>query len=266
MSIGLRTQRCVLDRRQRRPRGRDERPVRLILGAGGDPAPERSPSGGGQLLVASSAAASACCGSSLKMRLDQLRCRPACRERWRRPSMASSRTVEPQVGLAGGAVGPVAGEAVLGQDRPDVAVVLRPRGLNGRNDHKDTKNTEETKSIAGVRFMMVPFRSSVFFVSLWCVSVRHGAAPVAAAGADVPGHRAGPPYADRRPAAPRRSPGVRALPRLGGDSRCGPRRVPRPRRGRRGTAVFSRPISLARKALPHDSAIRSCSRLSTARA
>ena len=32
--------------------------------------------------------------------------------------------VEPQVGLAGGAVRAVAGEAVLGQDRPDVAVVF----------------------------------------------------------------------------------------------------------------------------------------------
>ena len=33
--------------------------------------------------------------------------------------------IEPQVGLPRGAVGPVAGEAVLRQDRPDVAVVFR---------------------------------------------------------------------------------------------------------------------------------------------
>ena len=36
--------------------------------------------------------------------------------------------VEPQVGLARGAVGAVAGEAVLGQDRPDVAVVFQLPG------------------------------------------------------------------------------------------------------------------------------------------
>ena len=31
--------------------------------------------------------------------------------------------IEPQVGLAGGAIRPVAGKAVFGQDRPNVAVV-----------------------------------------------------------------------------------------------------------------------------------------------
>ena len=39
--------------------------------------------------------------------------------------------VEPQAGLAGGAVGPVAGEAVLDQERPNVFVVGKVRGGSG---------------------------------------------------------------------------------------------------------------------------------------
>ena len=40
-------------------------------------------------------------------------------------------TIQSQVGLAGGAIGPMAGETVLGQDRPDVAVVFQSRSIGG---------------------------------------------------------------------------------------------------------------------------------------
>ena len=39
--------------------------------------------------------------------------------------------IEAQVGLSRGAIGPVAREAVLGQDRPDVAVVLQGDPIAG---------------------------------------------------------------------------------------------------------------------------------------
>src|SRR5262249_27963457 len=54
--------------------------------------------------------------------------------------------VEPQVGLAGGAVGPVAGEAVLGQDRADVAVVLqllRGPGAGARHETTEAQGRKE---------------------------------------------------------------------------------------------------------------------------
>src|SRR5205807_10405050 len=49
--------------------------------------------------------------------------------------------VEAQVRLAGGAIGTVAGEAVLGKDRPDVAVVLQLLGRAGAGgaNHRGTE-------------------------------------------------------------------------------------------------------------------------------
>ena len=110
--------------------GGDERPVRLVLGPLGDPAPEQSPSARRSASCASSAAASARSGRRSKIRsISSL-------SSGLPGTIASGldgrlALVEPQVGLAGGAVRPVAGEAVLGQDRPDVAVVLDVGGGKG---------------------------------------------------------------------------------------------------------------------------------------
>ena len=56
--------------------------------------------------------------------------------------------VEPQVGLARGAVGPVAGEAVLGQDGPHVAVVfdLLLRGVDGETNRGGTEDAEKRQN------------------------------------------------------------------------------------------------------------------------
>ena len=47
--------------------------------------------------------------------------------------------VEPQAGLPIAAVGTVAGEAVFGKDRPDVAVEREPRGPRGRRSARDRR-------------------------------------------------------------------------------------------------------------------------------
>src|SRR6185437_1312403 len=66
--------------------------------------------------------------------------------------------IEPQVGLARGAVGAVAGEAVFQQNRPDVAVVFDWLGGEGRRrpaggDHQDRQGDNR-----GARPRIVAFR------------------------------------------------------------------------------------------------------------
>ncbi len=130
---------------RRRSHGRDVGPVRLPLGAFRDPAPQRRDLLGREP-----------CATALRERHPSLlvRVEQAGDERAlvRRTGHDGHRArgeralrdllaVEPQAGLAGGLVGTVAREAVLGQDRPHVAVVAevariaRPRG-RPRRQHR----------------------------------------------------------------------------------------------------------------------------------
>ena len=119
----------VLHRRQLGPLRGNERPVRLILGPVGDPALEHVFLRWVSFLVVA--------GGGIEL-LGILGVDPG--DQLARFGVAGRdgagldgrlAAVEPQIGLAGGAVGPVAGEAVLGQDRPDVAVVFQPRSICG---------------------------------------------------------------------------------------------------------------------------------------
>ena len=113
---------CVLHLRRLRSSGRDQRPMRLVLGAFGDPLLERFFLGGGELLV------------GFRRRHHRVGIgRVGARDERALGRLAGDdgivldgdfAFVEAEVGLAGGAVGAVAGEAVLREDRADVAVVL----------------------------------------------------------------------------------------------------------------------------------------------
>ena len=113
----------LLDGRGQRPLGRQERPVRLIRRAGGDPTPE-------------------CLFLCRRQRLVRLgRRHPLLRVV--RENTLNQQTVarfarhdgfgfdgflthiEPQARLARVLIGPMAGETVFGQDRPDVAIELQ---------------------------------------------------------------------------------------------------------------------------------------------
>src|SRR5205823_4122163 len=72
--------------------------------------------------------------------------------------------VQAQAGLAAGAVGAVAGEAVLRQDRPDVTVVL-DRSRGGAN-HRDTEaQRRQEKGMMGT--LLHDVYLLLFSVSLW---------------------------------------------------------------------------------------------------
>ena len=114
--------RLVLHRGQRRAHRRDERPVRLILGAGRDPFASA---------VLSAPAVSVLCerrrrhhvigiGAVIRLTSSLSAGLPGDDRAHLDGGFAA---VEPQVGLAQSAIRTVAGEAILGQDRPDVAVV-----------------------------------------------------------------------------------------------------------------------------------------------
>ena len=109
-SIGLRTQLAFFTA-ARRPHRRNQRPVRLILGPGGDPARETF------LLRPRSAFSSSIGGGIASSEsLERMRRQLAFVRLAGHDGAGFDRllaAIEPQVGLAGGAVRPVAGEAVL---------------------------------------------------------------------------------------------------------------------------------------------------------
>ena len=59
--------------------------------------------------------------------------------------------VEPQVGLSRGAVRAVAGEAVFGQDRPDVAIEAQLFGRRGNRGRKQQEQRDGPKPAGGER-------------------------------------------------------------------------------------------------------------------
>ena len=148
---------------RRGPRRRDERPVRLVLGPFGDPLLEQSPSAAAVSFFFVAGGGITSSGSS---------------ERIRAISSLSSglpgtiaphldgrlALVEPQVGLARGAVGAVAGEAVLGQDRADVAVVL-DRWIGRRQQTKGKERRRNDVAIV-VRSMTDLGKSADFDVAV----------------------------------------------------------------------------------------------------
>ena len=129
---------CVLYGGQGGPNGRDERPQRLVLGPGRDPGLEPLLLGRRELLV------------DRRRRHDfvfvrgedaadhlafvRLARRDGARLDGHLPP------VEPQIGLARGAVRPVAGKAVLGQDRPHVAIEAQLLGRRGKQAGNITSN------------------------------------------------------------------------------------------------------------------------------
>ena len=127
--------RLVLDRRRLGLRGWDERPVGLVFGPFLDPADEQLLLGGRERLL----------GLGRRHHLLGVVGEDPV-EHHARVGVARHKgaaldglvtLVEPEVGLAAGTVGPVAGEAVLHQDRADIAVVGEFVGRRGRAGGQD---------------------------------------------------------------------------------------------------------------------------------
>ena len=144
-SIGLRTQPLPLHGGHRRVAWVDVGPVRLILGPFGDPALSSSFWAAVSFLV-DFVGRHQLVGSSLRMRATSSLSSglPGTIASLARAVVA---VVEAELGLAVLLVGTVAEEAVLGEDRPDVAVELhllaRPRGARGEGeDPQDNERIE----------------------------------------------------------------------------------------------------------------------------
>ena len=130
----------VLHRRRRRPRRRNQRPVRLILGPFGDPLLERLLLRGGQLLLRRRRRHHRIGIGRKDPRDDGAFAGLARHDRV--VFDGDFALVEPQIGLSRGAIRPVTGKAVLGQDRPDVAVVLElVRSCGAWQRHGSQENT-----------------------------------------------------------------------------------------------------------------------------
>ncbi len=114
--------RLLLHRGQGRPAWCDQRPVRLIRGAGLDPFLQEIFLPGRQRLVQRGRRHELLGVRGIDAREELATLKIAGRDG---PELDGGlAAIEPQVGLAGRAVGPVASETVLRQDRPDVAIIL----------------------------------------------------------------------------------------------------------------------------------------------